>query len=186
MFAGKLLQVQDRVKSTRPFAMSDSYLRGLPIERAVRDHLQPLCNIVYSKGEYYVYQAESLLNEPGLTAQLTKKSKVDRYFVTNQIKSIASKASVVVNEFAEPSLVQAVTDAKKAGFREPRSSNDFDPDEDDELDSVKEELKQVVSRALTSHECFIGRRDLNWGRDSTWARMLHSQGELDRPRREGD
>ena len=37
----------------------------------VMEHLKPLCNVIYTKGEYYIYQADSLLREPGLSCQLS-------------------------------------------------------------------------------------------------------------------
>ncbi len=44
------------------------------------------------------------MNEPGLTTELSKKTKVDRYFVTNQIKNIVGKASIVVGDNKIPEL----------------------------------------------------------------------------------
>ena len=68
------------------------------VKEEVEKFLKPLCNVIYNKGEYYIYQAETLLKQPGLTSELSTKSKADRYFVTNCIKSIAMKASEVVHD----------------------------------------------------------------------------------------
>ena len=46
------------------------------------------------------------MKEPGLTAELSKKSQIDRYFVTSQIKSIAMKASFVVRDATVHELTQ--------------------------------------------------------------------------------
>ena len=52
----------------RPFSIDKD------MDQDVKDqllaHLRPLVNIIYTKGQYYVYQADSLLKEPGLTADL--------------------------------------------------------------------------------------------------------------------
>ncbi len=46
-----------------------------------------------------------------MTANLSDKSQVDRYFVTNQIKSIAMKASIIVNDAKVHELTQALKEA---------------------------------------------------------------------------
>ena len=51
------------------------------------------------------------MKEPGLTAELSSKTKVDRYFVTSQIKSIAMKASLVVNNMKLLELEKAFKEA---------------------------------------------------------------------------
>ena len=47
---------------------------------------------------------------------MAQKSQVDRYFVTNQIKSIAMKASIVVNNAVLPELESALK-AQKIDFK---------------------------------------------------------------------
>jgi hypothetical protein len=69
------------------------------------------------------------MKEPGLTAQLSDKSQVDRYFVTNQIKSIAMKASIVVNDAKVHELTQALKESnceklKKLQLEEEDSEDD--------------------------------------------------------------
>lgn len=65
---GKLVQTEDILRSMRPFSIDKD------MDQDVKDqllaHLRPLVNIIYTKGQYYVYQADSLLKEPGLTADL--------------------------------------------------------------------------------------------------------------------
>ena len=69
------------------------------------------------------------MKEPGLTAELSKKSQVDRYFVTSQIKSIAMKASIVVRDATVHELTQHLIalNIKKPKKRLPE-------DESEELD----------------------------------------------------
>lgn len=44
------------------------------------------------------------MRQPGLTTDLGEKSKGDRFFVTNQIKNISMKASIVVRDAKVPEL----------------------------------------------------------------------------------
>ena len=37
------------------------------IKEKIMRHLKPLVNVIYSNGDYYIYQSDSLLNEPGLS-----------------------------------------------------------------------------------------------------------------------
>ena len=90
--------------------------------------MKPLVNVIYSKGQYYIYQADSLLKEPGLTADLAQKTQVDRYFVTSQIKSIAMKASLVVNNNKLLELEKAYKDNNIDHTKNKRKN----PDDSDE------------------------------------------------------
>lgn len=78
---GKLVLMDEKVRSVRPFAI-DSDIDS-DVEQRINKHMKPLLNVLYQKGKYYIYQADSLLNEPGLAADLSKKTKIDRYFVTS-------------------------------------------------------------------------------------------------------
>ncbi len=98
----KIMQMDEIIRSMRPFSYDSSMAQSLM--KSFGDHLKPLCNVLYHNGEYYVYQGQTLMNEPGLTTELSKKTKVDRYFVTNQIKSIVGKASIVVGDNKIPEL----------------------------------------------------------------------------------
>ena len=72
LLLGKLVQTEDILRSMRPFSLDNE------MDQDVKDklmaHLKPLVNVIYSKGEYYIYQADSLLKEPGLTADLASKT----------------------------------------------------------------------------------------------------------------
>ena len=92
--------MDEKVRSVRPYSL-DSDVES-EVEQRINKHMRPLLNVLYAKGRYHVYQAASLMNEPGLSTNLTQKTKVDRYFVTNQIKSIAGKASTVVADSKIP------------------------------------------------------------------------------------
>jgi len=69
------------------------------------------------------------MKEPGLTAQLSDKSQVDRYFVTNQIKSIAMKASIIVNDAKVHELTQALKEANCDKLRKLQLEEDSEDDE---------------------------------------------------------
>ena len=98
--------MDEKVRSVRPYTL-DSDVES-DVEQRINKHMKPLLNVLYSNGKYYIYQADTLLNEPGLSTELTKKSKADRYFVTDQIKSIAGKASLVVADSVVPQIEQAL------------------------------------------------------------------------------
>ena len=69
------------------------------------------------------------MKEPGLTAQLSDKSQVDRYFVTNQIKSIAMKASIIVNDAKVHELTAALKEANCEKLKKLQLEEDSDDDE---------------------------------------------------------
>ena len=119
----------------RPFSIDKDMDQDVKDQLLV--HLKPLVNIIYSKGLYYIYQADSLLKEPGLTADLAQKTQVDRYFVTSQIKSIAMKASLVVNHtklleldkmYKENNYQQGKKKKKKMRYNDSDDSMDAEPD----------------------------------------------------------
>jgi len=68
LFSGKLIQTEEILRSVRPFSLDNEH--DADMKDKVMQHLKPLVNVIYSKGEYYIYQADSLLKEPGLTAEL--------------------------------------------------------------------------------------------------------------------
>ena len=125
----------------RPFQLDDEMDED--IKEKITKHLKPLCNILYNKGSYYIYQADSLMNEPGLSCALNQKTQVDRYFVTSQIKSIALKASIVVKNAKIPELEQAFKDAKIDPKKHLKKDNDEWEDED--LEPFQQEAKLEVS-----------------------------------------
>lgn len=132
---GKLILTNENLQSVRPFSLDKKV--DPEMKERILDHLKPICNVIYAKGEYYVYQADSLMKEPGLTAELSKKSQVDRYFVTSQIKSIAMKASVVVRDAKVHELTPHLT---ALNFEKPKkrfSEDDSEEDDDDELTPMK-------------------------------------------------
>lgn len=96
------------MRSVLPFKLEEDLDSDMK-EKIVK-RMEPLCYILYLKGEYYVYQAESLLKEPGLSSNLGQKTQMDRYFVTNQIKSIAQKASVAAVHAKIPEIERALED----------------------------------------------------------------------------
>ena len=77
----KLVQMDEKVRSVRPYSLDSDV--DSDVEQRINRHMRPLLNVLYSKGQYHIYQADTLLNEPGLSAELSKKTKIDRYFVTN-------------------------------------------------------------------------------------------------------
>ena len=54
--------------------------------------IKPMLSVVCVNGDYYAYQGESLKHGIGLT----KECKTDRYFITDVIEKLASKAFLVV------------------------------------------------------------------------------------------
>ena len=114
------------------------------VKDKVMQHLKPLVNVIYTKGQYYIYQADSLLKEPGLTADLAAKTSVDRYFVTSQIKSIAMKASEVVNNTKLIELEKAYKEANMDCNKHKNEEKPEDSDESLELEPVAQESKFEV------------------------------------------
>ena len=51
---GKIIQTEDVVRSVRPFSLVTESMDEDMQER-VKQHLKPLCNVIYSQGSYYVY-----------------------------------------------------------------------------------------------------------------------------------
>ena len=55
-------------------------------------HNKRLLSVVYANGDYFIYQGKSLKHGFGLGM----KCKSDRYFITDVIEKLASKAYIVV------------------------------------------------------------------------------------------
>ena len=115
--------------------------------------MRPLLNVLYAKGMYHIYQADTLLNEPGLSAELSKKTKIDRYFVTNQIKSIAGKASIVVADSKIPELEKALDEDENKHLKalKPFSPGDSDEEDIEFLDPLYHEARAQVSIPNSSY-----------------------------------
>ena len=141
---GKLVLMDEKVRSVRPYSI-DSDMDS-EVEQNISKHMRPLLNVLYAKGKYHVYQADSLVNEPGLTTELSKKTKADRYFVTNQIKSIAGKASVVVADGVVQELADALEEPENKHLKalKPYLPSESE-DEDDFLDPLYHEAQAKVS-----------------------------------------
>mmetsp|Transcript_16475 Transcript_16475/g.20878 ORF Transcript_16475/g.20878 Transcript_16475/m.20878 type:complete len:134 (+) Transcript_16475:69-470(+) len=122
--------MDEKVRSVRPYAL-DSDMDS-DVEKRINKHMKPLLNILYSKGKYHVYQADSLLNEPGLSVDLSKKTKVDRYFVTSQIKSIAGKASIIAADAHVPQIEKALNLKENQHLKslKPQEPGESEDDED--------------------------------------------------------
>lgn len=99
----------------------------------------PLVNVICVAGDYYLYQPESILKTAGLTTDLSKKSAVDRFFVTSQIKTIASMASVVVKNALIPELKKLVDESKDEHIKLMRNMV-HDEDEYDDMDPLLHEI----------------------------------------------
>ena len=56
--------------------------------------IKPLVSVIYVNGDYYVHQGSSLKHGIGLGL----KCKSDRYFITDVIEKLASKAFIVVSD----------------------------------------------------------------------------------------
>ena len=140
----------------RPFAI-DSDIDS-EVEQRINKHMKPLLNVLYQKGQYYIYQADSLLNEPGLAADLSKKTKIDRYFVTSQIKSIAGKASIVVANSRIPQIEKALElhENKHLKALKPLTQGESE-DEEDWLDPLYHESRATVSTTIDYTKIFIHR-----------------------------
>lgn len=69
------------LRSVRPYQLDADMDES--IRMRVNQHTKELCNVLYSKGDYYIYQSDSLLKQAGLTTELGQKTTSDRYFVTN-------------------------------------------------------------------------------------------------------
>lgn len=117
----------------------------MDVKEKVLQHLKPLCNVIYTKGEYFIYQADSLMNEPGLSSELAQKTQVDRYFVTSQIKSIAMKASVVVKNAMLPDMLSAFKEAKIDHKKHLKKEQEEDYYSEEEMEPIEQEAKLEVS-----------------------------------------
>lgn len=58
--------MEDAVRSVRPYKL-DSDLDS-DMKEEIKKRMEPLCYVIYNKGDYYVYQADTLLKEPGLSS----------------------------------------------------------------------------------------------------------------------
>ena len=121
--------MEDMIRSMRPFNMNNEAMKA-SIRETLGDQIKPICNVLYRKGEYYIYQAETLMREPGLSIELNKKSKMDRYFVTNTIKRIVGKASLVVQNTKIPELLDALKEHKLDHLKKPEPNPDYSDFED--------------------------------------------------------
>lgn len=135
--------MNDRFQSVRPFSLGSEMDSAL--KERVMDHLKPLCNVIYFQGDYYIYQSESLLTEPGLTTQLNRQTQIDRFFVTNQIKSIANKASVVIKKARVPELIEAAAQISDDVIKKLKNSTEYEENIEDCLLPLVQEVRAVVS-----------------------------------------
>ena len=147
--------------------------------------MKPLVNIIYSKGSYYVYQADSLMKEPGLTVELHQKSKIDRYFVTQQIKSIAMKASIVVKSTKSKELDDAFKNCNMNPSKYVKTIDSQYSDEEEDTTPIGHEAKLEVNsnpfclNSVTYLCLYIGSPYEHGRCDPPWSSLLHHQGELD-------
>ena len=53
LYIGKVVQTEDKLRAIRPYKLGDE------IDEEVKDEvekfLKPLCNVIYNKGQYYIY-----------------------------------------------------------------------------------------------------------------------------------
>ena len=50
---GKLIQTDNILRSVRPFSLDNEL--DVDMKEKVMQHLKPLINVIYSKGQYYIY-----------------------------------------------------------------------------------------------------------------------------------
>lgn len=98
--------LNDSLQSVSPFTVCNEMDSCL--KKRIKLHMKPMCNVILSKGDYYIYQAESLLREPGLSCKIKEHPKIDRFFVTKTLKRFAQKISVVVKYATIPELEKAL------------------------------------------------------------------------------
>ena len=144
-----MIQTEDVLRSVRPFSLDKEMDEDM--KEKIMQHLKPLVNVIYTKGHYYIYQAESLLKEPGLTADLAAKTSVDRYFVTSQIKSIAMKASLVVGHTRLIELEKAYEEAKMDSKSLQKIKQPEDSEESFEIEPISQEAKLEVRGYAIQH-----------------------------------
>ena len=74
------------------FNSDDSETENDGSNERLKSIIKPMLSVVCVNGNYYAYQGESLKHGIGLN----KKCKSDRYFITDVIEKLASKAFLVV------------------------------------------------------------------------------------------
>ena len=74
------------------FHSDDSETENDGSNERLKSLIKPMLSVVCVNGDYYAYQGESLKHGIGLS----KKCKTDRYFITDVIEKLASKAFLVV------------------------------------------------------------------------------------------
>ena len=53
LLIGKVVQTEDKLRAIRPYKLGDELDEEVKDE--VEKFLKPLCNVIYSKGQYYIY-----------------------------------------------------------------------------------------------------------------------------------
>ena len=92
------------------FHSDDSETENDGSNQRLKSLIKPMLSVVCVNGDYYAYQGESLKHGIGLS----KKCKTDRYFITDVIEKLASKAFLVVAD----SKVEELSNQKRNGDEE--------------------------------------------------------------------